>query len=161
MVERMEGFGNLRKTFDQLDRNLKQKIGPRMVAAGIGVWRKESKTIAQAKGLKITGALIRNIAIKRERKVPEGVIQYHLGVRHGRDLGRRAKKTLAVSKTGRVVTKRENDPFYWRFLEFGTKHIAAAEFIQQAPKNKRAEAIAAMEKKLQQEIAKANRLKTA
>lgn len=152
-----EGLGDLRKAFAGLDSDLQKKIAPRMVAAAGGVLRKEAKAIAQQKGLKRSGALIRNIAIKRERKVPPGTTQYNLGVRHGRDLGRRAKKFLARTKTGRVVTKRENDPFYWRFLEFGTRHIAAKEFIQQAPKNKQAEAIAAMTQKLQKEIAKANR----
>ena len=157
MTVKIEGLGELRKSFAGLSDDMKVKISRRMVAAAGGVLRKEAKTIAQRKGLKRSGALIRNIAIKRERRAPEGVTQYNLGVRHGRDLGRRAKKFLAVSKTGRIVTRRENDPFYWRFQEFGTKFIQASEFIQQAPKNKHNEAIAAMREKLKKEIDKANR----
>ena len=34
------------------------------------------------------------------------------------------------AKRGQRGAKSPNDPFYWRFLEFGTKHIAARGFLQ-------------------------------
>ncbi|SFK74500.1 phage protein, HK97 gp10 family [Nitrosomonas aestuarii] len=157
MTTIFEGLGDLRKAMADHKREIQTKTVRRMVASGGAVLRKESKTIARKLGLEKTGSLIRNIAIKRERKTPPGVTQYNLGVRHGRDLGKRHTKFLALSKSGRVVTKRVNDPFYWRFHEFGTKYIQANEFIQQSLKNKRTEAIAAMSAKLKQEIDKANR----
>ena len=163
MTVKIDGLGDLQKSFAGLRDDMKLKTSRRMVASGGGVLRKEARTIARNQGLKKTGALIRNIAIKRERRTPPGITQYHLGVRHGRDLGngKRVIKFLELSKTGRIVTRRQNDPFYWRFLEVGTKHIKSHEFIQRALKNKRTEAIAAMSKKLQQEIVKANRTVTA
>jgi len=157
MTVTIKGLGDLQKAFAGVSNNMKLKTSRRMVAAGGGILRKEAKTIARKQGLKKTGSLIRNIAIKRESKAPSGITQYHLGVRHGRDLGKRHAKFLAISKSGRVVTRRENDPFYWRFLEFGTKYIKSHEFIQQSLENKRAEAITAMSTKLKQEIDKANR----
>ena len=100
--------------------------------------------------------MIKNIAIKREKNVPEGVEQYHLGVRHGREL-RRAKIDklfFFFFKSGRGVWKRVDDPFYWRFLEFGTKQINPYRFIQQALNNKQQEAIDAMLSRLQRDLEK-------
>ena len=34
------------------------------------------------------------------------------------------------AKRGQRGAKNPNDPFYWRFLEFGTKHMAARPFLQ-------------------------------
>lgn len=153
------GLGDLRKSFAGLRDEMKMKTALRMVASAGGVLRTEAKRIAQSLGLRKTGAMIRNIAIKRERRAPAGTTQYHLGVRHGRHLGNGKKviKFLALNKRGRVVTRRENDPFYWRYIELGTKYIEAEKFLQQATENKRAEAIAAMGKRLQQDIEKANK----
>jgi len=121
------GIGELNKHFSDLKRDLIHKTSLRMVASAGNVLKKEAKAIAQAKGLKISGSLIRNIAIKRERKAPPGVTQYNLGVRHGRDLGKRHTKYLAFSKVkGRIVIRRKDDPFYWKFIEFGHKIVPRA-----------------------------------
>lgn len=153
------GMGELTKQFQRLKGEMKLKTSRRMVAAAGGVLRKEARSIAQGHGLKKTGALIRNIAIKRERNAPSGTEQYNLGVRHGRDLGNGKKiiKYLEVNKRGRVVTRRVNDPWYWKFLEFDTKNRNATPFIQKALSNKSAEAIAAMEDRLTKDLAKASK----
>jgi HK97 gp10 family phage protein len=125
MADNLVGLTELNAAFKKLNTNLSNKVGAKMVASAAGIIKAEAKNIAASKGLKKSGALIRNIAIKRENKVPNGVIQYHVGVKHGKDLGRKAKKSLALSKrTGLVYTKRENDPYYWSFLEFGHKTVA-------------------------------------
>lgn len=152
------GIDNLRAQFSKLKSDMISRTSRRMVASAGGVLRKEAKAIAQSLGLKRSGAMIRNIAIKRERDAGNGVQQYNLGVRHGRHLGRKAKKYLSLSsRTGRVVTRRENDPYYWRFLEFDTKHRRGTSFIQQALINKKNEAIAAMNDRLVQDIEKASK----
>ena len=150
------GIGELVKNFKMLNSDIVKKTSLRMVATAGGVLRKESKRIAQEEGLKKTGALIRNIAIKKERNADPGTTQYNLGVRHGRHLGngKKVEKYLALNKTGRIVNRRENDPFYWRFLEFGTKHISASRFLQRSLENKRQEAIKAMNDRLLKEIEK-------
>ena len=81
------GIGQLQKSFANLKQDMLIKTSRRMVASGGGVVRTEAKKIAQSYGLRKSGALIRNIAIKRERNAPAGTEQYNLGVRHGRDLG--------------------------------------------------------------------------
>ncbi len=159
MATNVSGLTNLRQAFAGLKDEIKIRTSRRMVAAGGGVLRKEARRLAQQHGFKRSGALIRNIAIKRESKAPAGTTQYNLGVRHGRSLGNGKKviKFLGVSKSGRVVVKRKNDPFYWRFLELGTKFINGESFIQQALLNKKTEAEAAMQSKLNQIIKKANK----
>ncbi len=130
-----------------------------MVASGARVLRKESKSLVKQHGLKKSGALGRNVAIKRERRVPPGTVQYNLGVKHGRTLGNGKKvvKSLALNKSGRVVVKRSNDPWYWFLLEFDTKIRKGTSFIAQALKNKRTQAVAAMGKQLTKEIERAGK----
>lgn len=130
-----------------------------MVAAAGVVLRREAKANALKAGLKNSGALIRNIAIKRESKAGSGTTQYNLGVKHGRDLGNGKKviKFLAIGKSGRVVTKRQNDPFYWSFHELGTKYHKRVDFLANALKTSSQEAINAMKKRLSNDIAKAGK----
>lgn len=121
------GIAGLQAKFVELRQDMTIKTARRMVASAGTVLKKEAKAIAQSKGLQISGAMIRNIAIKRDRSAPEGTEQYNLGVRHGRDLGKRHTKYLAHSKRkGRVIIKRKDDPFYWRFIELGHKIVARA-----------------------------------
>lgn len=148
------GIGDLRDQFKRLDRDIRLKTSRRMVVAAGRVLREEARSIAQNKGLRKTGALIKNIAIKRERSAPVGTEQYHLGVRHGRSLGngKRAVKFLAVNNRGRIVTRRKDDPFYWRFHEFGTKYLPRQDFISGSLRNKRREAQKAMADQLQKDL---------
>lgn len=180
--ETITGLESLRKGFQSLSKDMELRTSRAMVVAAGGVLKKEAKSLAQKQGLRKTGALIDNIAIKRE-KTPEGLAQYNLGVRHGRNLGRKAEKKLTVGSSGRITTKYVNDPFYWSFLEFGrniyrgtttarnmaskrkrmrtTKNavgrVPATPFIAPALTNKKAEAIAAMQKRLQKTLEKANK----
>jgi HK97 gp10 family phage protein len=171
MTERIEGLSGLRAGFTGLAENMRTKTSRYMVAAGGGVLRKEARSLAQAQGLKLTGALIKNIVIKRER-TPDGLTQYNLGVRRGRDLGKKAGKMLVVGKNGKVTSVYRDDPFYWWFLEKGRnvykgrnqrrrnslkRRLSATPFIAPALENKRADAIEAMATRLATEIAKANR----
>lgn len=168
--ERISGLGELRSAFAEISDDMKTKTSRQMVAAAGGVLRKEARNLAQGQGLRLTGALIRNIAIKRE-KTPEGLTQYHLGVRHGRDMGRSAEKKLVVGKNGRVTSVYVNDPFYWSFLEKGRNvyggngrrkrsslvgRVEATPFIAPALENKQQDAIDAMTARLLKAIEKAN-----
>jgi HK97 gp10 family phage protein len=128
MAELIFGLGELRSTFANRKVDIKDRSAVRIVAAGARVLKKEAKAIVQAKGLIRSRALINNIAVKRERNTATGIEQYNLGVRHGREMGNGKKviKYLALNSTGRIVTRRMNDPYYWRFLELGHRTIARA-----------------------------------
>lgn len=155
MADKISGIADLSQAFKSLNVDIQNKIAPRMVAAGGGVFKRAAKTLAISQGLRKSGAYINNIVLKREKNTPAGVIEYHGGVRHGNALGNGKKiiKYLVVSK-GRIVTKRKNDPFYWRFLEFGTKDIAAHHNLQDAFEQNQTPMLAAMEKVAQKEILK-------
>lgn len=155
MTVKIEGLSELRASFGTVKEEMRLRTARGMVVSAGGVLKREAKRLAQAAGLRKTGALINNIAIKRE-KTPEGIAQYHLGVRHGRDLGRKAKKFLVIGKSGRVITKRLNDPFYWRFLELTTQRRQGTSFIGAALTNKYGEAVDAMQVRLLLDIKKAN-----
>jgi HK97 gp10 family phage protein len=156
MVASIQGISQLSQAFKGLSFDMQKKLAPRMVASAGGIIRKEAKVIAQSQGLRKTGALINNIAVKREKNTGAGHVEYHVGVRHGKALGNGKKviKYLARTKTGRIVTRRKDDPFYWSFLEFGTKHIRPHRFLSKAFANKQRQALAAMETTLQKAIAK-------
>lgn len=155
MADDIKGVPELAAAFATVRKDMQTRVARAVVVSAGNVLKKEAKSLALGYGLRKTGALLNNIAIKRER-TQEGVAQYHLGVRHGRNITKAGAKKLLlkVGKSGRIV--RANDPFYWSFLEFTTKHRTGTPFIGAALENKRDEAIKAMETRLAREIEKAN-----
>lgn len=153
------GIGELSQSFQQLKTGMETRTARVMVAAAGGVVRGKARGIAQAKGLRKTGALLKNIVIKREPQAPAGTAQYHLGVRHGRQLTKKQKTNskLAVNKGGRIVKRYEDDPYYWRFAEFGTEKQQATPYLQPALEQGKTEAIDAMAARLQKELEKASK----
>lgn len=154
MADSITGLSELLSAMKHLDARTQKKIAPKMVSAAARIVRTEAKAIASSKGLRKTGDMIRNIALKRERNAPSGTTQYNVGVRHGRSAGKKVIKYVEKSKRGKIVLRRRNDPFYYRFLEFGTKYIRANPFLRPALENKRNEAIRAMETALEKELQK-------
>jgi len=169
MTARIDGLAPLRQSFGQIRDDMKTRTSRLMVAAAGGVLRKEARSLAQAQNLRLTGSLLKNIVIKRE-KTQDGFTQYNLGVRHGRHMGRNAPRQLVVGKSGRVQSVVMNDPFYWWFLEKGRNvyhgdgkrrrgvrnRVEATPFIAPALQNKQAEAVEAMATRLAAAIRKAN-----
>lgn len=174
MLSKIVGVPDLVQKMSQLDDKLQNKVGRKMVASAAGVIKRQAKANIQGKGLVKSKALLNNVAIKRETKAPKGTIQYNVGVRHGKYLGRKAKTSL-VRKKGRVVKRYENDPFYWSYLEFGrnvyrgvksaslkrknkeqyaTSKVPAARFLSSAYDQKQNEALGQMEKVLDRELIK-------
>lgn len=125
MAEKIEGLSELKTAFAELSKDMELRASRAMVVAAGNVLKKEAKRLAQDQGLRKTSALINNIAIKRE-KTPVGIAQYHLGVRHGRNLGRKAQKVLTVKSSGRIGVKYLNDPYYWWWVERGHKIVQRA-----------------------------------
>lgn len=132
------------------------KVARRMVVAGGGVLRKQARANATALGLKKTGALIKNIVIKRETQAGPGIEQVNLGVRHGRDLTRKQKSVnrLVVTAKGRIVKRYVDDPFYWHFLEFTTKRRTGTPYLTPTLEQQGTAAIEAMGTVLTKEIDK-------
>jgi HK97 gp10 family phage protein len=121
------GLSALSSKIASLKDDIQKKVAFSACLAGANVIKREAIAIASSKGLRLTGALINNIAVKRESNPPPGVAQYNLGVRHGRALGSKAKVEYSVRADGSIRKAYVDDPFYWWYLEFGTKaHDQAA-----------------------------------
>ncbi len=153
------GIGDLGQSFRELRNDMETRTARGMVVSAGGVLKRRAKAKAQSLGLRKSGALIKNIVIKREPQAPAGTAQYNLGVRHGRNLTRKQKASgkLGVNAAGRIVKRYEDDPYYWRFPELGTEKQAATPFLGPALEEGSAEAIAAMDARLQRELAKAQK----
>jgi HK97 gp10 family phage protein len=121
LTVQMSGLKELEAALKDLEKKLATKIARRAVAKGAGLIRNEARTRAKAQGLVNSGALARNIALKRETKTARTRTEYHVGVRHG-NTAKNAKK-LQVVRKGKLRTLYSNDPFYWWFWEFGHQNI--------------------------------------
>jgi len=125
----IQGMDDLLKNFRALHDDLKMKAAAAAVAGGARLVANEAKKNAQSQGLELSGALLENIAIKRE-KTGRDKIQYNVGVRHG-SKSKNARKMVQYRYTKKTVTY-ENDPFYWWFHEFGTSKMPARPFMRPA-----------------------------
>ncbi|MFL9960461.1 hypothetical protein PQR02_04855 [Paraburkholderia sediminicola] len=123
VISGLQGFNSAIAT---LKDDMQKKVAFSAALIGANVIKREAKAIALAKGLEQTGALLNNIAVKREANPPPGVAQFNLGVRHGRELGSKAKVVYSVRADGSIKKTYVDDPFYWWYLEFGTKPHAEA-----------------------------------
>lgn len=178
------GIGELGSAFRELKADMEARTARAMVVSAGGVLKRKAKKIAIANGSRRTGAMIKNIAIKREPSAPPGTAQYHLGVRHGNDLSSKQKaasKQLYVNGKGRISVRYVDDPYYWRWVEQGHRIVARADsragknvsrrarraaatgkvdakpFIGPALEQGKTEAINAMDARLQRELAKAQK----
>ncbi len=153
------GIGDLKANFERLKSGMETRTARAMVVAAGGVLKRLAKAKMQAQGLVRTGSMVRNVAIKRERSAPAGTVQYHLGVRHGRDKNKAQKSTarLAVGANGRIVKRYGDDPYYWRFAEFGTAKQTATPSLGPALEEGQQEAIDAMAQRLDKELQKAGK----
>lgn len=69
------------------------------------------------------------------------------------------KKQKSPGKKGFAGSKNPNDPFYWRFLEFGTKKMPKREFLKPAADNKSSEVVQGFFAAVIPRIEKLNRTK--
>jgi HK97 gp10 family phage protein len=118
VIQGLQGFNSAIAT---LKDDMQKKVAFSAALIGANVIKREARSIALTKGLRQTGALLNNIAVKRETNPPLGVAQYNLGVRHGRELGSKAKVAYSLRADGSIRKTYVDDPFYWWYLEFGTK----------------------------------------
>lgn len=123
------GIEDLVASFREVREDMGSKVARRMVVAGGKIVRDSAKAIAKANGSVISSDMVDNIAIKREANAQEGTAQYHVGVRHGREQSRKVRakgqRRLSVSR-GRIVERRDNDPFYWKFVERGHRVVPSS-----------------------------------
>ena len=135
---KLEGIDALNKALADATKQIRTKAVRSALRKAGQIISKEAKTSAPIlkapTKTRKAGTVKRNIAVRNSKFARqagnEGVF---IGVRPLR--GSRQKKL------GKAGAKNPNDPFYWRFLEFGTKNISARPFLQKAADSKGAQAI--------------------
>lgn len=146
---RLSGLEALKKNLAEIDLDLQTKFARQAVSGGAYVIVREARRIVKTKnfrkvsrnakgervltnkaGLVLTGALLENIAAKREKNPGPGLVRFSVGVRHG-PKAKRARKVVSYNGTKAKVTY-ENDPFYFWMLEFGTSKMEAKPFLRPA-----------------------------
>lgn len=159
LTVQVSGMKELGAALQALDQKLSAKIARRAVARGAGIIRAEARARARAQGLVNSGALVKNIALKRQTGTARTWTEYHVGVRHGKEL-RNAKKIQIRGQDGKTRTIYENDPFYWWFWEFGHQNAflrrrVARPFLRPAWEAKREAAAQMIRDTLAAELLKA------
>jgi len=138
---KFSGGAEIARALEALDQKVKKKLLRQAVVAGAQVVKKRAKEIARTKGVQDTGALIRNIAGKVEKTNSDTYAQINIGVRHGKP-----KKNA----------KRQDDPFYWHFHEFGTSKMAARPFMRPAFEESKDDVVTAMTERLKKGLESIN-----
>ena len=147
----IDGLKELDQALQQLPDRLARNGLRASVYAGAKVVRDEAKLRAPkavqalGKDQPPPGTLKRSVIMKQIRELSGQDRQtFFVTVRHG-------KKHRKQGKKGNL----SQDAWYWRFIEFGTRKMAARPFLRPALDSKRVEAAMAMKKRLQERIAKA------
>lgn len=133
-----EGFQALARELREMPDNIAKNALRAAVNAGATEVRKEVRLRAPVR----TGRLRRAVYQKQIRELSSLYRQvFFVSIRSGPKVVNGAKD-------------RSRDAFYWRFLEFGTRYIAARPFLRPAFEAQKRAAIDAMAQKLRERIAR-------
>jgi HK97 gp10 family phage protein len=154
---RVTGLQDLRQAMLQLPRRLDRRVLNAALMAGA----REVVSDAQSRApilrtpdpRRMPGTVRRNIRARPVRPTPGNTASVIIGVRQLSRQSIIAFKTqqFARGKRGRS-TDNPNDPFYWRFLEFGTSKMAARPFLRPAFAARRIQALEVFRVRLSQRL---------
>ena len=101
------------------------------------------------------GAEVIRKDVQARAPVDEGTLRRAVYKKQIREESNNTKQTFYVGvRSGKKYQKKKQDAWYWRFLEFGTKYIAARPFVRPAFESKKNEAVERMKEKLAERIKK-------
>ena len=145
---RIEGLAQLDRALRELPDRVANRGLRASVYAGAKVIRDEARAqapkAAQSLGTKqpSAGTLKRSVIMKHIRELSGG------GRRTFYVLVRQGKKYRNQGKRGNL----SQDAWYWRFVEFGTRKMAARPFLRPALESRRRQAVDAIKQRLTQRI---------
>lgn len=124
------------------------KLGGKYLARATYYAAKEIKEDAIRRAPVRTGTMRDHIAVFKHKIDEIHSKAYSVDVRPIK-LTRKQKRVLSILKKheGHRI-KIEGDPFYWRFIEFGTSHIKAEPFLRPAFESEKHEAIVKFKEEL-------------
>lgn len=133
----VQGVGDLKAKLAEIPRAMRRRVLRNALAAGARLVRDESKRVAPV--------------LSAQRAVPyrtPGTVRNAIRVRTSKQATRAGDVGVFVNvkpaKAGARGAKNPRDPFYWRFLEFGTRRMSARPFLSRGA-NKLGEALRVFE----------------
>lgn len=156
---RLTGVDDLKAALRALPRQMRTKVlrGALRSAAKViqGEAKAKAPVLAQSTPYRIRGLVRRSITITNSKLARRrGDVGVFVTVRRSREARNRGMYSTLSRK--RV---RPNDPFYFKFLELGTKHMKARPFLGPAFRARATQAVQAFERGVRPEIDKLNRRK--
>ena len=122
------GIPDLKAALAEVSAQLRRRVLRNALAAAARVVRDDARSrtpvISAAaapvrKGYRTPGTVKRAIVVRTSKQARrEGNVGVFVNVR--------------PAKTGARGARNKNDPFYWRFIEFGTRYLGARRFLQRA-----------------------------
>lgn len=153
---RLRGVDEIVAAYKGLVPKLRRRIMRNSLAAGARVFRDAAKRLAPVlRTTTYSGAS----AIKRGVRKP-GTLRNAIRVRTSKRATRAGDVGVFVNvvpaKGATRGARSPNDPFYWRFQEFGTRFVRAANFLTTAGRTKGAAALLVIVNTLGPQIQKMN-----
>lgn len=155
---RMTGLDDLKRALEELGTDLRLKVvraalrdAARLIATDA---KARAPVLSRGTAFRTPGLVRRSIGvlISKDAKA-RGEIGVYVRVRRPRGAALRAFKRA----TGRDGGANPLDPFYWKFLEFGTKKMRARPFMLPAFNARATQAIDVFSRRIGERIEKANR----
>lgn len=135
----VKGLDELKAALQQMpDKIRKRAVFKALLAAGRVVRdeaRKKVPVLAEPAKYRRPGVLKRAISLRRSKIAARSRMQgVFINVRSLQSVLKKTKSVTKRSALGAVGAKNPNDPFYWRFVEFGTRKMRARPFLAEAAK---------------------------
>ncbi|HRE87341.1 MAG TPA: HK97 gp10 family phage protein, partial [Accumulibacter sp.] len=135
----VKGLDKLKAALQQMpDRIRKRAVGKALRAAG-RVIRDEARArvpiLSEPSKNRRPGVLKRAIAVRRSKiAARQRLVGVFINVRPLKSVLAGTKSATRKAALGPVGANNPNDPFYWRFIEFGTRKMRARPFLADAAK---------------------------
>ncbi len=121
----VQGLAELKAKFAEIPRAMRRRVLRTGLAAGARQVRDAAKRSAPVLSLRSS--------LKAPYRKP-GTVRKAIAVRNSKSARRQGDVGVFVNvrpaKTGQRGAKNPNDPFYWRFINFGTRWVRGARFME-------------------------------